>query len=297
MTREALRRGGPRSMSPPKSHAVALRTTSMPKRSKSSGGAPVEPTPDVEAPASDGAAAERARSAARKTGPEMRGGQDQHRGEPAHPGVPLAPPGIVPESDVRVHTPAAAAPLPAHGLVNEGLGELPWAYGDARLVGLVRDPTTLFIYWDFSPQQIEQAFAGLGRARAMIKLWNSRNGGGDLVRETEVHLDARGWYLRELPPGLELRAELWAVGERGAPLMRAARPARLPPAAPSDQLEAFYLRLPLDQPVTARIPVGRPLSYGGSAPAGWAPRLQPPAVRASELGRTFRVRPRGTPPL
>src|SRR2546426_2749237 len=296
MTREALRGGGPRSMSPPKSHAVARRTTSMPKRSKSSGDAPVEPTPDVEAPASDGAAAERARSAARKTGPEMRGGQDQHRGEPAHPGVPLAPPGIVPESDVRVHTPAAAAPLPAHGLVNEGLGELPWAYGDARLVGLVRDPTTLFIYWDFSPQQIEQAFAGLGRARAMIKLWNSRNGGGDLVRETEVHLDARGWYLRELPPGLELRAELWAVGERGARLMRAARPARLPPAAPSEQLEAFYLRLALDQPITGGIPVGRPLNYGGSAPAGWGRRLQPRAVSGPGFRGPFRAGPPGPPP-
>src|SRR5438445_3820459 len=296
MTREALRCGGPRSMSPPKSHAAARRTTSMPKRSKSSGEAPVEPTPDVEAPASDGAAAERARSAARKTGPEMRGGQDQHRGEPAHPGVPLAPPGIVPESDVRVHTPAAAAPLPAHGLVNEGLGELPWAYGDARLVGLVRDPTTLFIYWDFSPQQIEQAFAGLGRARAMIKLWNSRNGGGDLVRETEVHLDARGWYLRELPPGLELRAELWAVGERGARLMRAARPARLPPAAPSEQLEAFYLRLPLDQPITARIPVGRPLSYGGPAPRGSGRPPPPPRLSPARFGGPFGSSPAGTLP-
>src|SRR3989475_7474884 len=296
MTREALRRGGPRSMSPPKSHAVALRTTSMPKRSKSSGGAPVEPTPDVEAPPSDGAAAERARSAARKTGPEMRGGQDQHRGEPAHPGVPLAPPGIVPESDVRVHTPAAAAPLPAHGLVNEGLGELPWAYGDARLVGLVRDPNTLFIYWDFSPQQIEQAFAGLGRARAMIKLWNSRNGGGDLVRETEVHLDARGWYLRELPPGLELRAELWAVGERGARLMRAARPARVPPAAPSDQLEAFYLRLALDQPITGGIPVGRPLNYGGAPPAGGGGRLVARGGRGPRLCGAVWAGAPGRPP-
>src|SRR5207237_10793716 len=296
MTREALRCGGPRSMSPPKSHAVARRTTSMPKRSKSSGDAPVEPTPDLEASASDGAAAERARSAARKTGPEMRGGQDQHRGEPTHPGVPLAPPGIVPESDVRVHTPAAAAPVPAHGLVNEGLGELPWAYGDARLVGLVRDPNTLFIYWDFSPQQIEQAFAGMGRARAMIKLWNARNGGGDLVRETEVHLDARGWYLRELPPGLELRAELWAVGERGARLMRAARPARLPPAAPSDQLEAFYLRLPLDQPITARIPVGRPLSYGGAAPAGWERRPQPRPGHGAGFRGPFRAHPPRPPP-
>src|SRR5256885_525721 len=164
MTREALRRGGPRSMSPPKSHAVALRTTSMPKRSKSSGGAPVEPTPDVEAPAS----------------------------------------------------------------------------------------------------------AGLGSARAVIKLWNARNGGSELVRETEVHLEARGWYVRELPPGLELRAELWAVGERGARLMRAARPARLPPAVPSEQLEAFYLRLALDQPITGGIPVGRPLNYAGDRPAAAA---------------------------
>jgi len=226
----------------------------------------------------------------------MRDGPDQHRGEPAHPGVPLAPPGIVPESDVRVHTPAAAAPQPAHGLVNEGLGELPWAYGDARLVGLVRDPTTLFIYWDFSQQQIEQAFAGLGRARAMIKLWNTRNGGGELVRETEVHLEARGWYLRELPPGLELRAELWAVGQRGARLMRAARPARLPPAAPSDQLEAFYLRLPFEQAITGGIPAGRPLSYQGAAPAGWERRLQPRAFSGSSFGMPFGSSPGGTLP-
>src|SRR5256714_5709312 len=271
----------------------------MPKRSKSSAGAPVEPsaTPDVQAPASDDAAAvESARREATTAGPKMRDGREQHRGEPAHPGVPLAPPGIVPESDVRVHTPAAAAPVPAHGLVNEGLGELPWAYGDARLVGLVRDPNTLFIYWDFSPQQIEQAFAGLGRARAMIKLWNARNGGGDLVRETEVHLDARGWYLRELPPGLELRAELWAVGERGARLMRAARPARLPPAAPSEQLEAFYLRLALDQPITGGIPVGRPLNYGGGAPAGG--RGRPARARAPRAPpvRAPWVAPRRTPP-
>src|SRR2546428_1792342 len=296
MTREALRRGGPRSMSPPKSHAVALRTTSMPKRSKSSGGAPVEPTPDVEAPASDGAAAERARSAARKTGPAMRGRQDKHRGEPAHPRVPLAPPGIVPQSDGRVHTPAAAAPLPAHGLVNEGLGELPWAYGDARLVGLVRDPTTVFIYWDFSQQQIEQAFAGLGSARAVIKLWNARNGGSELVRETDVHLEARGWYVRELPPGLELRAELWAVGERGARLMRVARPARLPPAAPSEQLEAFYLRLALDQPITGGIPVGRPLNYGGGSPRALARRRCASAVRRPPFRGPFRSGPPRPPP-
>jgi len=202
-----------------------------------------------------------------------------------HPGVPLAPPGIVPESDVRVHAPAAAKPPPEHGHVNEGLGELPWAYGDMRLVSLVRDPTTLFVYWDFSQHQIEQAFVGLGPARAVLKLWNARNGSGELVREAEVHLEARGWYLRELPPGTEIRSELWAVGERGSRLMRAGRPTRLPPVSPSEQLEAFYLKLTLGQSIAGGIPAGRPLNYGGAAPAGWERRLQPRPFSGSSIGR------------
>jgi hypothetical protein len=213
-----------------------------------------------------------------------------------HPGVPLAPPGIVPESDVRVHTPAAAVPLPEHGLINEGLGELPWAYGDGRLVSLVRDPTTLFVYWDFSPQQIDQAFAGLGPARAFIRLWNARSSNGELVRESEVHLDARGWYVRELPPGTELRAELWAVGERGSRLMRAGRPIRLPPGQPSEQLETFYLRVTLEQSIAGGIPAGRPLNYGGAAPAGWERRLQPRAFSGSSFGGPFGSSPGGKLP-
>jgi len=243
------------------------------------GGEPLAPsaTPDVPGPmpaTAEVAAALR---------PQGQAG-DQHRGEPTHPGVPLAPPGIVPESDVRLHTPSSAAPQPAHGHVNEGLGELPWSYGDARLVALVRDPQTLFIYWDFSQHQIEQAFAGLGAGRAVLKLWNARNG-TELVREQEVHLDARGWYVRELPSGSELRVELWAIGERGARMLRAARPVRLPPASPSDVLEAFYLRLPLDRPLPqGGISAGHPLNYGGAAPAGWERRLQPRAFSGSSWG-------------
>ena len=209
---------------------------------------------------------------------------DQHRGEPSHPGVPLSPPGIVPESDVRVHSPSSAAPQPSHGHVNEGLGELPFAYGDARLVSLVRDPSTLFVYWDFSQQQIDQAFSGLGTARALLKLWSTRAGGSELVRDTEVHLDARGWYVRALPPGAELRAELWAVGEKGARLLRAARPVKLPASAPSDQLETFYLRLPLEHSLRDGIHTGRPLQYGGAAPSGWERRVQPRSFGDSSQG-------------
>jgi hypothetical protein len=262
----------------------------MPNSPKISDGAPLVPsaTKDVPGPmpaTKQSAVVPPPSQAQNGHGPAV--ADQHHQGEPAHPGVPLAPPGIVPESDVRVHTPSSAAPQPAHGHVNEGLGELPWSYGDARLVGLVRDPQTLYIYWDFSQQQIEAAFAGLGPARAVLKLWNARNGSGELVRELEVHLEARGWYARELPAGVEVRAELWAVGERGARMMRAARPIKLPPAIPSDQLEAFYLRIPLDQSIAFGISNGRPLNYGGAAPAGWERRLQPRPFGGSSVGGPF----------
>jgi hypothetical protein len=197
-----------------------------------------------------------------------------HQEEPAHPGVPLAPPGIVPESDVRTHSPAAAVPPKEHGYAEE-LGELPWTYGDGRLVALIRDPQTIYVYWDLSQQQIEQAFGGLGTARASLKLWNVR--GSEIVREVEVHLESRGWYVRELPSALELRVELWALGERGARMLRAARPVKLPPAQPSDVLDEVYATLPLGtalrgDPVTG----GRPLAWkSGAAPPGWERRMQP----------------------
>jgi hypothetical protein len=199
---------------------------------------------------------------------------DKHKERPSHPGVPLAPPGIVPESDVRTHSPAAAQPPPTDAYAEE-LGELPSTYGDGRLVCLVRDPATVYVYWDLSQQQIEQAFGGLGTARARLRIFSAHR--GDVVRNVEVHLEARGWYVRELPSALELRVELWAEGEKGARLLRAARPVKLPPSQPSDVLEEFYATLPLGQalrgdPITG----GRPLAWkSGSAPPGWERRMQP----------------------
>ena len=241
----------------------------MPNRPKSTDAEPPAPSaaPEVPAPL-----------------PATSKALDQHRGEPAHPGVPLAPPGIAPESDVRVHSPSSAMPPLSHGHVNESLGELPWAYGDARLVSMVRDPSTLFIYWDFSQQQIDQAFLGLGIAHAQLKLFTTRAGANELVRDTGVHLEGRGWYVRGLPPGTELRAELWAVGEKGARMMRAARPVKLPAETPSDQLETFYLRLPLDHSLRDGIHTGRALNYGGAAPSGWERRVQTRSFGESSQG-------------
>ena len=193
---------------------------------------------------------------------------------PAHPGVPLSPPGIVPESDVRTHSPAAAVPPSERLSFEEELGDLPRGYGDGRLICMVRDTGTLFVYWDLSQQQIEQAFGGLGNAQARLKLWALR---GELAREVPVNLESRGCYLRDLPAGSEFRLELWAAGEKGARLMRSGRPVRLPPALPSSVLQEFYAVLPLGMrlPRDGQVPGGRPLDWkAGAAPPDWERRAE-----------------------
>src|SRR3954468_11386756 len=166
----------------------------MPKNQKSTDGALLSPSASQDVPGPMPATERAAAAVPPGQKPPVRTeAPDQHHDEPRHPGIPLAPPGIVPESDVRVHSPSSAAPQPSHGHVNEGLRELPWGYGDGRLVALVRDPVTLFVYWDFSPQQIAQGFAGRGASRPVLKVLDAR---AELVRATEVRLDARGWYLR-----------------------------------------------------------------------------------------------------
>ncbi|HEX9604289.1 MAG TPA: DUF4912 domain-containing protein [Myxococcales bacterium] len=245
-----------------------------------------------EQPAGGGTQAEEAREIARSAGqPDIARSTGQpapqngnlHHELPAHPGVPLAPPGIVPESDVRTHSPAAAMPPKEHGFVEE-LGELPWTYGDGRLLALIRDPQTIYVYWDLSQQQIEQAFGGLGTSRASLKLWNVR--GNELLREIEVHLESRGWYVRELPSALELRVELWALGDRGARMLRAARPIKLPPAQPSDVLDEVYASLPLGSALRGDpVAGGRPLAWkSGGAPPGWERRMQPRHSATSRSG-------------
>ena len=148
-------------------------------------------------------------------------------------------------------------PLP---LDEEGLGELPWTYGDDLLVALPRDPRTLFIYWDHAQATLEASFANLPGAR--VELWVFARGatGWDRVRVVDVALEARGWYVHDLEPGRPYRAELHLLGSDGQDRMLPGRAAAtaLPAQGPSTVIDDRYASLPWEVPLPKLMGPGVP---------------------------------------
>lgn len=145
--------------------------------------------------------------------------------------------------------PAAPAPMP--GPVDlEGLGELPAGYGDDALVALPRDPTTLWVYWDYAHHTVQEAMRGLVNPRARMRIFER----GRLVREIEFALESRSYYIHDLEPGLHYRVELYFYGDDGR-LQRIGRPSNtigLPPKGPSPIIDDRFVTLPWGTPLGRR---------------------------------------------
>jgi hypothetical protein len=133
---------------------------------------------------------------------------------------------------------------------------------DAPLL-LVRDPSTLFVFWDFRRELERGAALGLREPRLLLRLHR----GADLDRTLELPLTSRSTYVTGLTSGQEYTAEVLLLGRDGwtRPVGSRSMPRRLPPGRVSGQLEVRTLRLPWSEPLSEA-----PLL---SAPS--APRLEP----------------------
>jgi hypothetical protein len=144
-------------------------------------------------------------------------------------------------------------------LHDEGLGELPWTYGDDLLVALPRDPRTLFVYWDQARTTVDDAFAGVPGAK--VQLWVFAGGERwDRVRVVEVALEARGWYVHDLEPGRPYRTELHVVGTDGQDrlLPGSSIGTALPPQGPSPIIDDRFATLPWEVALPALMGPGVP---------------------------------------
>ncbi|ACG72367.1 conserved hypothetical protein [Anaeromyxobacter sp. K] len=134
---------------------------------------------------------------------------------------------------------------------DEGLGDLPWGYGDDAFVALPRDPRTLFLYWDWSGATLDAAFQGLEHGRSQLWVFARSGAGWERVRVIDFALESRGYYVHDLEPGRAYRAEIHVVDRRGAERLvaRPSNPVGLPPSGPSGVVDDRFVRIPWDMPL------------------------------------------------
>ena len=132
--------------------------------------------------------------------------------------------------------------------LDDALGELPSAYGNDSLRALPRDPTTLFVSWDFHQHTLDRAAAGLRSPRAVLRLLS----GDSLVRVAEVALESRSFYFHGLTPGARYLVEAHWVGLDGDSklIARAKDEVELPIGGDALQPGAArFVKLRWDQPL------------------------------------------------
>lgn len=184
--------------------------------------------------------------------------------------VPPVPPKAIPRTKSMTAGAKTSSLIPRQGIVEppveEGFFEIPALPRRARAlpsqpqprepsslipardagteapVLLVRDPTTLFVFWDFRRELERGAALGLREPRTLLRLYQ----GETLTRSMELPLHARSTYVAGLRGGEEYTAEVAFLGRDGwtRPVGRRSAPRRLPPGRPSERLEVRTLRLP-----------------------------------------------------
>jgi hypothetical protein len=149
---------------------------------------------------------------------------------------------------------------------DEGLGDLPWRYGNDAFVALPRDPHTLFLYWDHAEETRARAFEWLDQPRAQLWVFAEAGGGWERVRVLEFALESHGFYVHDLEPGRTYRAEIHVVDRQGRErrLAEPSNPVPLPPSGPSDVVDDLFARIPWDVPLSRWI---RELRAGGAFPS------------------------------
>lgn len=197
------------------------------------------------------------------------GGGAPHAAEPVGEGFFVAR--VQGEAEARRHhLTDEQAPLAVGGNLGyeENLGELPVDYGDDLAVVLARDPSTLFVTWNFSALTRSRALEGLDQPRALLRVFD----GDKLVREEEFALESRSFYLYGLPPGHSYRVEVHFVGRDGRSrrLSQGSQRIALPPEGPSPDTSVRFMHMPP--------PPQHPVLGSATGP------LRPPAAEEASAG-------------
>src|SRR5690606_28439600 len=101
----------------------------------------------------------------------------------------------IPLVEERLPPPLAPAPSPP---------PLPAAYHDDAFTAIARDPFTLWLYWDFSPETVQRAMEGLTDPRTKLRVYQ----GAHRFRDVDFALESGSYYVNDLSPGETYQAEI-----------------------------------------------------------------------------------------
>jgi hypothetical protein len=153
---------------------------------------------------------------------------------------PLGDPPLPDPSTHKFTSVREEIPAPTVAPAYEDLGELPQSYGQDTLFLIARDPHWLFSYWDLDwlPWQPKAA-----NGKFYLKLLKED---GSVEVTTEIHPEARNWYLPVKHAGTSYHAELGCLGADGEwiPIARSGV-ATTPQDKFSDSAEADFATVPI----------------------------------------------------
>jgi hypothetical protein len=139
--------------------------------------------------------------------------------------------------------------------------DLPWVYEDDRVVLLIRDPRTLYTYWDFNPVTVSKAQELVPDGKSYLRVVMLSGSEPRVVREFEVALDARAYYLFDCEPNRDYRVEIVFRAPSGIERLigRPSNQATLPNNRPSSWVEDRFAAIPLEiaLPTASLFAVGR----------------------------------------
>jgi len=127
-------------------------------------------------------------------------------------------------------------------------GELPEAYGTQRLLLTARDPHWLYVYWDFTSEQLRQHNALSADSHLVVRVYANAIAGQPLS-ETHVHPESRNWFIHVGQGGVKFIATLGYYNRKKAWITLATSGATLtPPDRLSEDTSVRFANIPATVP-------------------------------------------------
>ncbi len=139
-------------------------------------------------------------------------------------------------------------PPPAHAGPLAERGELPEAYGTAKLWLTARDPQWLYAHWDLSTPQQRDYNAKSDDGHLIVRVFEKEALGEPLVTQ-HVHPESRNWFIHVGRGGTQFVAQLGYVDRKERWQTIASSAATItPPDRLSDDTSAEFATLPAEVP-------------------------------------------------